>query len=224
MKCSNFLFTPLVGAKEGIMAKSKIHSSTQRFTEVEDIVDNVLYLKGNTACCLLEASSVNFFLLSADEQNARIYSFMAFLNSLSFAIQIFIVSKKVDMSKYLEMLDAKIKDTQNSRINEHLSLYRQFIQELVKGEDLLDKKIYVVVPISSLELTAVPQGKKQTMQERLRDGLMNKQSTVVGQIQRMGLSARLLESTELAKVLYELYNQDTVSLDFNSGDVKNIIL
>jgi hypothetical protein len=62
------------------------------------------------------------------------------------------------------------------------------------------------------------------MQERLRDGLMNKQSTVVGQIQRMGLSARLLESTELAKVLYELYNQDTVSLDFNSGDVKNIIL
>ena len=206
------------------MAKSKIHSTTQKFTEVEDIRDGILYLKGNNASAILEVSSVNFFLLSADEQNARIYGFMSFLNSLQSAIQIFIVSKKVDMTDYLEMLEAKVTKAQDARLSEHLVMYKQFIQELVKGENLLDKKIYVVIPFSSLELGAQIGNKKQTMQERIRDAILSKQSGVIGQIQRMGLNARPLESSEVAKVLYELYNQETVSLDFQSGDVTNIIL
>jgi hypothetical protein len=104
-------------------------------------------------------------------------------------------------------------------------MYKQFIQELVKGENLLDKKIYVVLPFSSLELGAVgTTNKKLSLQDRMRDGLISKQNGVIGQIQRMGLSARPLESSEVAKVLYELYNQETVSLDFQSGDVKNLIL
>jgi hypothetical protein len=208
------------------MAKAKIHSTTQSFTEVEDITDGVLYMKGGNACTIVEVSSVNFFLLSQDEQNARVYGFMSFLNSLSFSIQIYIVSKKIDMTQYLAMLDTKISNTQNSRIVEHLTLYRQFIQELIKGENLLDKKIYIIVPISTLELGPLSSvnGKKQTIKERLRDSLASKQNSVISQVQRMGLAARPLESSEIAKVLYELYNQDTVSLDFNSNDVKNIIL
>ncbi|HRN95865.1 MAG TPA: hypothetical protein PLD54_00280 [Candidatus Levybacteria bacterium] len=207
------------------MNKNKIHSTTQGFTEVQDIRDGVLFLKGNNAASILEVSSVNFYLLSTDEQNARVYGFMSFLNSLSFAIQIFVVSKKVDMTDYLSMLETKIQNATNPRFSEHLVMYKQFIQELVKGEDLLNKKIYVVLPFSSLELGAVGStNKKQSLQDRMRDGLVSKQNGIIGQIQRMGLSARQLESSEVAKVLYELYNQETVSLDFQSGDVKNLIL
>lgn len=205
------------------MPKSKIRSSTQSFTEVEEITDGVLYLKGNNAASILEVSSVNFFLLSQDEQNARVYGFMSFLNSLSFAIQIFIVSKKIDLTDYLAMLDSKIQKNQNEKITEHLMLYKQFIQELIKGENLLDKKIYVVVPVSPLELGPVI-NKKQTTKDRLKESLESKQNGVISQIQRMGLSARPLESSEVAKLLYELYNHETVPLDFNSQDVKNIIL
>lgn len=205
------------------MPKSKIRSSTQSFTEVEEIADGILFLKGNNAASILEVSSVNFFLLSQDEQNARVYGFMSFLNSLSFAIQIFIVSKKIDLSDYITMLDAKIQKNQSEKITEHLMLYKQFIQELIKGENLLDKKIYVVVPVSPLELGPVL-NKKQTTKDRLRESLASKQNGVISQIQRMGLSARPLESSEVAKLLYELYNHDTVPLDFNSQDVKNIIL
>lgn len=207
------------------MPKPKIQSTTQGFTEVQDIKDGILYLKGNNASCILEVSSVNFYLLSTDEQNARVYGFMSFLNSLSFAIQIFVISKKVDMTDYLAMLNKKIQDATNPKFTEHLVMYQQFIQELVKGEDLLNKKIYVVIPFSSLELGAIgTTNKKQTLQERMRDGLISKQNSIIGQIQRMGLSARVLESSEVAKVLYELYNQETVSLDFQSGDVKNLIM
>lgn len=205
------------------MAKSKIKSTTQQFTEVEDIKDGILFLKGNNAATILEVSSVNFFLLSVDEQNARIYGFMSFLNSLSFAIQVFIVSKKVDMTEYLDMIESKIEKSQNPRISEHLIMYKQFIQELVKGENLLDKKIYVVIPFSTMELGPLT-NKKQTMEDRIKEAIYSKQSGVISQIHRMGLSARPLESSEVAKVLYELYNQETVTLDFQSEDVTNIIL
>ena len=72
--------------------KDKIHSTTQDFTDILDIVEDIVLFKGKNACCVLEVSSVNFFLLSADEQNAIIYVYMSLINSLSFAIQILIVS------------------------------------------------------------------------------------------------------------------------------------
>src|SRR5690606_16098208 len=172
--------------------KSKINSTTQKFTEVEDIKDGILYLKGNNASTIIEVSSVNFFLLSTDEQNARVYGFMSFLNSLQSAVQIFIVSKKVDMTDYLKMVEAKVEKAQDPRLSEHLVMYKQFIQELVQGENLLNKNIYVVIPFSSMELG--PQiNKKQTLQERIRDGIISKQNGVISQIQRMGLAARPLE-------------------------------
>lgn len=212
------------------MAKPKIHATTQKFIEMEDIQNDVVFLKGRNACSILETSAVNFFLLSQDEQNARIYSYMSLLNSLSFAIQIIIVSKKVDLSNYLAMLDDKINNVNTPKIREHLTLYREFIQELIKGGQLLDKKIYVVVPFSPLELppvtAATSSGNKKKMdyKERVTEALASKREAVAAQIQRIGLSAKPLQGEELAKLFYELFNQDTISLDYNTNDIKNVIL
>jgi len=123
------------------MAKKTIKSTTQNFTEIVDVVDDIVLFKNKRACMVIEVSAVNFFLLSADEQNARVYGYMSLINSLSFAIQILIVSKKVDMNDYVKSLDKKIATTQHQQIKEHLLYYKEFIQELVKGEGLLDKKI-----------------------------------------------------------------------------------
>src|SRR3989344_5409680 len=102
---------------------SKIKSSTQSFIEIENIKDDVVFLKGRSACSVLEVSSVNFFLLSQDEQNARIYGYMSLLNSLTFALQVVVVSKKIDLSAYISSLEHKISTTTNTRVSEHLKLY-----------------------------------------------------------------------------------------------------
>lgn len=201
---------------------SKIRSSTQDFTDITDIVEDVIMLKNGNACSVLEVSSVNFFLLSQDEQNARIYGYMSLLNSLSFAIQIVIVSKKIDLSAYISSLDHKISTSSNPKIAEHLSLYKDFIQELIKGEGLLDKKTYVVIPFSSLELG--PTSGKKDHAARVQDAIATKRSNVMTQIERIGLSSRALKAEELARVFFELFNQQAISVDFSSNDVKNIIL
>ena len=223
------------------MAKNnkKIHSTTQDFTEIVDIVDDIVLFKNKSACAVLEVSSVNFFLLSADEQNARIYGYMSLINSLSFAIQILIISKRVDMGHYLKLIDQKIEGMQNIKLKDHLTMYRQFIDELVKNEGLLDKKIYIVVPYSYLEYgggvgagsqTAQQKAKQaQTIKpgsfgEQAKNALFSKRAVIQTQVERMGLMARPLSHEELIKLFYEMLNNDPITVDFNSSDIKNVIL
>lgn len=212
--------------------KQQIHSTTQDFTEIVDIDEDVVFFKSKTACSVLEISSVNFFLLSAEEQNARIYGYMSLINSLSFMIQIVIVSKRVDMQGYLKTLDQRLTTMQNPKLKEHLSMYRQFIDELVKNEGLLDKKIYIVIPYSYLEGGAVGAAKNQQkpaasasyFSQQAKEAINTKRAMIMTQVERMGLSARPLSHEELVKLYYETLNNDTINVDFNTNDVKNVII
>jgi hypothetical protein len=211
------------------MAKQKIHSTTQDFTEIVDIADDVVFFKGGNACMVAEVSSVNFFLLSSDEQNARLYGYMSLLNSLSSYIQIMIVSRRIDLGNYIKLIEEKIINTRNPKVVEQLTLYRDFIRDLIKGEGLLDKKIYIVIPFSQLELGAasVAQNAAQknlSLNDRVKSGLISKRNNVLNQVERMGLIPRPLSTDELIKLYYELFNQEFITLDFNSSDIKNVIL
>lgn len=209
----------------------KIHSSTQDFTEIVDISDDIVFLKGGNACMIMEVSSVNFFLLSQDEQNARIYGYMSLLNSLSSSVQILIVSRRVDLGSYIKLIEEKISNIQNQKIREQLTLYGDFIKNLIKGEGLLDKKNYIVIPFSQLELgvattvkTQRPDKKNLQLSERVKSGLLSKRNNIATQVERMGLIARPLSTNELIKLYYELFNQEFITLDFDSSDIKNVIL
>lgn len=212
------------------MATPKIRSSTQSFTEIQDIVNDIVLFKGGNACIVLEVSAVNFYLLSTAEQEAKIYSFVSFLNSLSFSIQILIVSKHVDISSYLTVIDQRIANEARPKILEHLKLYKDFIQGLLKTRTLLDKKFYVVIPFSHLELGVIHETKKQfkgvgkdTIQQ-IQNTLESKKVNIISQLQRMGLSSKQLTTQELIKLFYELFNNEQLHMDFDSNDVGNIIV
>ena len=73
------------------MAVSK---ATQEFVPIKEIRDGVIILKDGSMRAVVMASSVNFALKSADEQQAIIIQFQSFLNSLDFSIQISIQSRE----------------------------------------------------------------------------------------------------------------------------------
>ena len=133
------------------------------------------------------------------------------------------------MGAYAKLLDDKITNTSNTKIGEQLILYRDFIKDLIKGEGLLDKKVYIVIPFSQLELgpAGVSTGanpKKMSLNERVKSALVSKRTAVLSQVERMGLTSRPLSTDELVKLFYELFNQEFVTLDFNSTDIKNVVL
>ena len=78
--------------------------ATQEFLEIKDIREGVLVLKNNGIRGILMVSSMNFALKSRDEQNAIIYAFQSFLNSLDFSCQIVIQSRNINITPYLDTI------------------------------------------------------------------------------------------------------------------------
>jgi len=188
---------------------SPIKASTQNFTEVEDIKDDVLLLKDFSAAIVIGVGAVNFWLLSAEEQSSIIYAYSSLLNSLSFPIQILILSKKMDISSYLEYLENKITENKDELMKTRLQSYKEFIKSVVKKNSVLEKKFYFVLPFSPLELgiSGVGSGlKKEYVIARAKTSLYPKRDHLLRLLAKIGLRATVLQKQELTELFYNLYN------------------
>lgn len=185
-----------------------IKATTQKFTEIVDIAEDIVLLNGGQACMVIEVRASNFALLSAEEQEAKIAAYASLLNSLSFSIQILIRNKKIDISSYLKLLEQEVSKSQavNQKLSEFISLYKDFVEEIVKVNTVLDKNFYLVIPYSSLEKGVTGVLKDQNLLQSAKAALQNKVDGLLNQLARVGLPARILEKEELIKLFYDLYN------------------
>jgi type IV secretory pathway VirB4 component len=120
--------------------------STQTYLRISEIRENTVILKNGGLRAVLKVSSINFNLKSEDEQNAIIYSYQGFLNTLEDPIQIVIRSKKLDIDKYLDDLREKATKQTNPLLQKQTTEYVEYIQKLVEYADIMSKEFYVVVP------------------------------------------------------------------------------
>jgi hypothetical protein len=186
----------------------KTKATTQKFIEILDIVNDVVMLTSGNACSIIEVQATNFALFSSEEQNVRVLSYSALLNSLSFSVQIFIRSKQIDISSYLKLLDDEYKKCQNMLLKNHIKLYSSFVQELVKTNIVLDKKFYIVIPYSQLEGGIGIGMSRDNLYLSAKAKLSIKADSLHSMLHRMNLQARTLDKEELVKLFYEIYNGD----------------
>ncbi len=202
------------------MAVQKIHASTQKFTEIVDFGDNIVLFEGGYAAMVIEVTASNFALLSRREQDSKIYSYAALLNSLSFPIQILIRNKRMDISSYLKELDEAAATTKNPQLARHIKLYRTFVQEMVIVNVVLNKSFYIVISFSALEggVTGVSQSiqtgqaKTDIFAVSAMKNLESKANALLPQLQKISSTARVLEKEDLIKLFYDEYNEG-VTLD-----------
>jgi len=83
------------------------YTPSQQFLEIEQIREGVIILKNKSLRGVLAVSSLNFALLSEEEQNAILHQFQSFLNSLDFPCQIICQSRKLNILGYLERLKGR---------------------------------------------------------------------------------------------------------------------
>jgi len=204
-------------------AAHKTSNSTQKFIEIQDIVDDLVIMGGGYACIVLEVKATNFALLSADEQDAKIYAYAALLNSLSFPIQIIIRSKRLNISSYLKLLEDEAQQAKNPVFGKQISMYKDFISEMVKINSILDKKFYLVIYYSSLEkgIGGVSQQIGVNSEQSLfvigaKSALHSKAENLLNQIQRINLKAEILSKEKLIKLFYEIFND--ANIDFEQAE------
>lgn len=183
-------------------------STTQQHLLISDVKDDIVLLKNGGGALILQVSAVNFGLLSEREQIGIIVAFAQMLNSLSFSIQIFVYSERLNISSYLALLDKARSAQINPLLSRMIGNYRQFIQATVKENEVLDKKFFLVVPLYSVELGLT--ASKENLQQKIKTVLLPRRDQIIRQLNRVGLKATQQDNRKLIELFYYIYNGFTL--------------
>lgn len=188
---------------------------TQAFIPIKEIRDNTVILKDGAMRSVVIASSVNFALKSTDEQTAILFQFQDFLNSLDFSVQIFVQSRRLDISPYLALMQERYRAQESDLLKLQTREYIEFIRAFTEEVNIMSKSFYVVVPysptIAAKSSGLNPFAKKGTKEvmalfEENRSQLEQRVSVVEQGLARCGIRVLQLGSEELVELYYKIFN------------------
>lgn len=196
------------------MAGPKAKASTQQHLDIEDITDDVVILKTGWVALVMQTTAINFDLLAEVEQDATIYAYGAFLNSLSFPLQVLIRSKKADITSYFQHLEEAERTQPNPDLKRQIQKYEEFIQLTVQQKTILDKRFYLIITYSPVAvgvkgINTQKEGgfkSKAHIIEIAKSALAPKRDHIIKQTARLGISTRQLVTQELVELFYDIYN------------------
>ncbi len=191
--------------------------STQEFVPVKEIRDGIIVLKDGSMRAILLASSVNFALKSADEQQAIILQFQNFLNGLDFSIQICVQSRQLDIRPYIALLEGRYKNEVGDLMKIQIREYIKFIKSFVEQTSIMTKTFFVVIPFSQTALSSESNplsklvGKKQSGTntdnfEETRTQLEQRIGSVSQGLVRCGIRTVQLGTQEAIEMFYKTFN------------------
>lgn len=207
---------------------AQIVSTTQDHLDILDIKDDHVILKNGTVCAVLKTTAVNFDLLSEIEQDAIIAAFSMLLNSITFPIQIVIRSKRLDISKYIEKVQRVESKITDPLLKHQAESYRKFVQDVIKRNEVLDKKFYVVIPTAGnfkaimgsspfdwvIRLFGTHNKRGEfDPQKVLGEGKIEiapKLDHMIREFNRLSIKAKQMTTQELVELYFDIYNPSSI--------------
>jgi len=196
-------------------------SPAQQFLTIDSVREDVVVLKDGGLRVVLMCSSFNFALKSTDEQDAVIFQYQNFLNSLDFPIQFLIHSRRLNVEPYLESLAERQKEEDNELLKIQIGEYLEFIKTFISSTNIMSKTFYAVVPFTpaiveqggflASALSGLGLGPKKAkgdtdIFEERKNQLWQRVDTVIEGLQRFGIRSAPLNTEELIELFYGLYN------------------
>lgn len=184
-------------------------ATTQSLLEILDIKDGVLILKDKSLREILIVSSINFPLKSNIEQEAILYQFQNFLNSLDFPIQILVQSRRVNITGYIDQIKSLENLQPNPLLKNQVREYCKFISELVGGGKIFTKSFFIIIPYY-IPIYELKKEKEDYLSEdtfeRARYQLAQRRDFIMMGLARCGLDSFPLGTREVIEFLWNLYH------------------
>jgi len=194
-------------------------TATQLFVPLEEVRDGIVMLKDGSMRVILMASSINFALKSADEQQAILAQFQNFLNTLDFSIQFYVQSRELDIAPYLELLAARESSQVNDLMKIQLREYMNFIKDFTSEVDIMAKSFFVVISYTPAtvdvkkgikNLLLGGKSKKNMLPadefEEHRSQLEQRVAIVSQGLSRIGVRTVALGTSEIVDLFYHIFN------------------
>jgi len=202
----------------------EVSSPTQKFVEINEIKDGIVYLKNGGIRRILIVSGINFDLKSEAEQNLILSSFQNFLNTVDYPVQLFIHSRKVNVDSYLDKMRERRESEENELLKLQIDEYINFIKTLVEQNSIISKAFFVVIPYENNVGNSSPVGiissffssqksksaeEKASLQSKLEQ-LEQRTTEVRAGLEQIGLHVSDLDDEELTELFYNLYNPQLI--------------
>ena len=207
-------------------------NSSQNTLQIAEIRDGIVILNDGSFRAVVMVKSINFDLMSPQEQEAVEFSYQGFLNSLYFPIKIFVRTQKVDLEPYIEKLDKIRTEHDNMLLSLLMEDYIEYIDNLSQQTNIMDKKFYVVIPFFPFDdiKKALTESKNlikgivglfnqkeehivinEADLEKAKTELRNRVQAVLSGLMDCGIQGLPLDTQELIELYYDTYNPDTAT-------------
>ena len=223
-----------------ITRTGKEMNSIYKFIEFDEIKDNMIIRRNRSQFVMvLQCQGINYDLLSEEEKYAVENGFIEFLNTLRFPIQLYVQTRKLDLSELLKKKKKRtdaIKD-QIARINsqiirardggnkelleklefdkrrrQNILEYGESIEEYTErmnaNKNMLHQKTYLILSYFVTELGDSSKYNAEEINDLVFSELYTRAQTVIRAIGSAEVTAKVLNSEELAELLYVAYNRD----------------
>lgn len=206
-------------------------NSTQNSLRFSELRDDMVIMGDGTFRAVIAAQSINFDLMSTREREGIEISYQDFLNSLTFPIQIYIKSERVDIGPYINRLAQIRMNQDNMLLGVLMDDYINFINALAQEANIMDKSFFVVVPYQIGEdkkkmgesssakgmLSKIFSSNQNTMRVKIpadqyaaaKDEINNRCQAVISSLMQCGVKSVRLKTRELGELYYNIYNPDT---------------
>ncbi|MDD3434637.1 MAG: hypothetical protein PHD96_01795 [Candidatus Pacebacteria bacterium] len=211
------------------MAQTKYNS--QSLIPIYQIKKGVIILKDGSLRSIVEVAGVNIDLKSPEEQNILFNSWRAILNTLEFSLQVVILSYRLNINPYLTFLKNQIDRESIELLKIQGEDYYNFLTSLVTQNSIMKKRFFLAVPFTPLTFTPTKAAGQLSASfknmfnfsreafsqvspisdqefERAYQQLIIRQTNLAGNLNKMGLSCRVLDTKEIIELLYNLYNPE----------------
>lgn len=209
-----------LGKKNETDQSGAIGSGMQEYVDIAEIKDGIVVLKDGSLRAVLAVSSINFDLKSSTEQEAIIFGFQRFLNSLDFPLQIMVSTRRFNIRPYIQDLEKKRMVERNPLLRDQIGDYVNFVSELVNVANITSKSFFVIVsfyPVENQEknilekIMLAANHNKAVFQKREafqtnRSQLLQRVGEVREALSITGLKAAKLTTQELVELYYNFYN------------------
>lgn len=233
---------PSSQGRQGRRTGRRRASAQTAFLTVETIDEDVVCLEGSRFRAVLEVAGVNFGLRGDLDQEALVGGYAAFLNGLTFPIQILVRGTPIDVDSYLGALEQRARYDLPEQLAALARDHALFLRRLARNRSLLERRFYVVVPAEAGASPASEWGTPSTgtgpwwwpFGARLgssspatgaasaaaaRKQLLFRCEEVQRQLARCGLAVRRLRSVELAQLYYACWCPELARLQRLRGQL-----
>lgn len=163
------------------------------FSDLEDVREGLLVLKGNRYRAVVTADPINFSLLSQEEQEGMEDAFASFLMGLTFPLQFLSLFRPVDMRDTIALMK---RGGDLPGLSAYAAEMENFLSYFASRINTTES--YVIVPYDD-------PGKNY---RKARGELMRRVQTVTEGLAKCGLAPRMLDTVELLQFLYAFYHRD----------------